>query len=95
MTEFISRDYGDKEFEVIIKTDDKKKYEDAQKFARQLIDHAKPKTYADSIRAMSDQELAHKLTLIALWGRTQVEKAIAIGLEKVVLDILQRSVEGE
>lgn len=58
MTEFISREYGQKEFEIIIKTDCKEHYDAALNFARGLIAHAKSKTYADRIRAMSDEELA-------------------------------------
>ena len=61
MTEFITRNYGQKEFEVIIKTDSKDHYKATEDFARKLIDHAKPQTNADSIRAMSDEELAHFL----------------------------------
>lgn len=58
MTEFITRNYGNKEFEVIIKTDRKDHYKTTQDFARRLIDHEKPQTNADRIRAMSDEELA-------------------------------------
>ena len=58
MTEFITRNYGDKEFEVIIKTDSKEHYKEIQGFARKLIDHAKPQTNADRIRSMTDEELA-------------------------------------
>ena len=61
MTEFITRNYGNKEFEVIIKTDSKEHYKEIQDFARKLIDHAKPQTNADRIRAMSDEELAKML----------------------------------
>ena len=61
MTEFITRNYGNKEFEVIIKTDSEKHYKETQDFARKLIDHAKPQTNADRIRAMSDEELARWL----------------------------------
>lgn len=57
MTEFITRNYGQKEFEVIIKTNSQEHYKIAQDFARRLIDHAKPQTNADRIRAMSDEEL--------------------------------------
>ena len=57
MTEFITRNYGNKEFEVIIKTDSKEHYKEIQDFARKLIDHAKPQTNADRIRSMSDEEL--------------------------------------
>ena len=58
MTGFITRNYGQKEFEVIIKTDNKDHYKATEDFARKLIDHAKPQTNADRIRAMSDEELA-------------------------------------
>ena len=58
MTEFITRNYGNKEFEVIIKTDSKEHYKEIQDFARKLIDHAKPQTNADRIRSMTDEELA-------------------------------------
>ena len=43
MTGFISRSYGNKEFEVIIKTDSKEHYKATEAFARKLIDHEKPK----------------------------------------------------
>ena len=61
MTEFITRNYGNKEFEVIIKTDSEEHYKETQDFARRLIDHAKPQTNADHIRSMSDEELAKYL----------------------------------
>ena len=65
MTEFITRNYGNKEFEVIIKTDSEEHYKETQDFARKLIDHAKPQTNANRIRSMSDEELdcfLHKVT---------------------------------
>ena len=65
MTEFITRNYGNKEFEVIIKTDSEEHYKETQDFARKLINHAKPQTNADRIRSMSDEELdcfLHKVT---------------------------------
>ena len=58
MTEFISRKYGTNGFEIIIKTDSEEHYKATEAFARRLIDHAKPVTAADKIRAMSDRELA-------------------------------------
>ena len=61
MTEFITRNYGNKEFEVIIKTDSEEHYKETQDFARKLIGHAKPQTNADRIRAMSDEELAEEI----------------------------------
>ena len=42
MTEFITRNYGNKEFEVIIKTDNKEHYKATGDFARKLIDKEKP-----------------------------------------------------
>jgi hypothetical protein len=44
MTEFISRNYRNDAFEVIIKTDSKEHYKATEDFARRLIDHAKPVT---------------------------------------------------
>lgn len=61
MTEFITRNYGQKEFEVIIKTDSKDHYKQAEEFSRKLIDHAKPQTNADRIRSMNDEELRNWL----------------------------------
>lgn len=93
MTEFITRNYGSKEFEVIIKTDSRDHYLSAQDFARKLIDHAKPQTNADRIRAMSDEELAHELAMVAGWEREQYKKAKSIGIEKVMMDWLQQPAE--
>lgn len=61
MTEFITRNYGNKEFEVIIKTDNNEHYEASQDFARMLIGHGKNMTNADRLRAMSDREIAEFL----------------------------------
>ena len=61
MTEFISRNYGNKQYEIIIKTDSKEHYKATEDFARRLIDHAKPMTNAQKIRAMTDEELAEFL----------------------------------
>ena len=58
MTEFITRNYGNKDFEIIIMTDKKEHYKATEDFARKLIGQAKPMTNADRIRAMSDEELA-------------------------------------
>lgn len=65
MTEFITRSYGNKEFEIIIKTDSHEHYRATEDFARRLIDHAKPMTNGDRIRAMSDDD-------IVAWGRVQI-----------------------
>lgn len=48
MTGFITRSYGNKEFEVIIKTDNKEHYKAAEDFARKLVDHEKPKMQEES-----------------------------------------------
>ena len=42
MTEFITRNYGNENFEIIIKTDSKEHYKATENFARGLIDHTKP-----------------------------------------------------
>ena len=57
MTEFISCKYGKEGYEIIIKTDSHEHYRATEDFARRLIDHSKPATNADRIRAMSDKEL--------------------------------------
>ena len=61
MTEFISRNYGKEGYEIIIKTDSREHYRATVYFARRLIDHSKPVTNAQKIRAMSDEELAKYL----------------------------------
>ena len=74
MTEFITRSYRGKEYEVIIKTDNKKHCFAAEEFARKLIGHAKPQTQADRIRAMSDEEMAQLLYSIAYARETPWSK---------------------
>ena len=61
MTEFISRKYGNEGYEIIVKTDSNEHYRAIEDFARHLIDHSKPTTNADRIRAMSDEELAMQI----------------------------------
>ena len=61
MTEFISRNYGKEGYEIIIKTDSHEHYKAAESFARRLIDHSKPMTNVQKIRAMSDEELCNWL----------------------------------
>ena len=65
MTEFISRNYGNEGYEIIIKTDSREHYRATEAFARRLIDHAKPMRNAEKIRVMSDDELAEWLTEFA------------------------------
>lgn len=50
-------------------------------------------TNADKIRAMSDEELARELSLVAGWDRTQYIIAKRIGIEKVMLDWLREAVK--
>ena len=57
MTEFISRNRGKEGYETIIKTDSYEHYRAVVDFARRLIDHSTLVTNADSVRAMSDEEL--------------------------------------
>ena len=54
MTEFISRNYGNEGYEIIIKTDSHEHYRATEDFARRLINHAKPMRNADKIRDMTD-----------------------------------------
>ena len=61
MTEFISRNYGNEGYEIIIKTDSHEHYRATEDFARRLIDHSKPATNAQKIRAMSDEEMCNWL----------------------------------
>lgn len=89
MTEFVSRKYGDEGYEIIIKTDSEEHYKAAEAFARHLIDHAKPMTAADKIRAMSDRELASffadkviAASLNILSGECEKLTAIQIECEK-------------
>ncbi len=39
MTEFISRNYGNKSYEIIIKTKSKEHYKAAEDFAKRLVSH--------------------------------------------------------
>lgn len=54
-----------------------------------------PRTNADRIRSMTDEELAHELALVAGWDRTQYEKAKSIGVEVVMLTWLQQPPKGD
>lgn len=56
-------------------------------------EEARPMTKADRIRSMTDDELAHEFALAASWDRKEYRKAKRIGLEKVILDILQQPAE--
>ena len=96
MTEFISRNYGKEGYEIIIKTDSHEHYKAAESFARRLIDHSKPMTNAQKIRAMSDEELAWELML---WRCEAVARHHGISSEypdtqKTILEWLQQSPKG-
>ena len=103
MTEFITRNYGGKEFEVIIKTDNKEHCKATEDFARRLIDHAKPMSNADRIRAMSDEELAKLLVDHEYQVTKEVTAMLGIGFEweahekelsiKEILERLQQPAE--
>lgn len=88
MTEFITRCcHAEERYEVIIKTDSKEHYEEAEQFARRLIGHEKPVTItnADRIRTMTDEELA-KLLLKAPLCRA--ESRVACRSTKSCLECL-------
>ena len=92
MTEFISRNYGKEGYEIIIKTDSHEHYKAAESFARRLIDHSKPMTNAQKIRAMSDEELAWELML---WRCEAVARHHGISsvypdTQKTILEWLQQ-----
>ena len=100
MTEFISRNYGKEGYEIIIKTDSHEHYRATEKFARRLIDHSKPVTNADKIRAMSDEELAEFLrfgfvpALICDICGNRVSDCNDNACRRAVLDWLQQPCEG-
>ena len=75
MTEFISRNYGNEGYEIIIKTDSHEHYRATEDFARRLIDHSKPATNADRIRTMSDEELA-KLLCCTGWRMIEQKECL-------------------
>ena len=87
MTEFVSRNYGNEGYEIIIKTDRHDHYRATEDFARRLIGHAKPMRNADIIRAMTDEELAMCLYEIGYEG--------GWGAPEGTLEWLQRPAEGE
>ena len=80
MTEFITRNYGGKNFEICIKTDSKEHYKIAEDFARRLIGHAKPMTNIDLLRIMSNEKVAY-------W--------IISNIEEKILQWLQQPIETE
>ena len=95
MTEFISRNYGNEGYEIIVKTDSNEHYRATEDFARRLIDHSKPATNAQKIRAMSDEELAWELML---WRCEAVARHHGISsvypdTQKTILEWLQQPAE--
>lgn len=99
MTEFITRCcHAEKSYEVIIKTDSEEHYKATQDFARRLIDHAKPQTHADSIRAMTDEELCEFLSQYKFCDICKEGCADCTyhgDCDKRLLDWLQQPAEGE
>lgn len=98
MTEFITRNYGNENYEIIIKTDRNDHYRETEDFARRLIDHAKHMTNADCIRSMTDEELAELLANETYRIAEHCFDAFGYGLEKQViyakrLEWLQQPVE--
>ena len=88
MTEFITRSCkAESRYEVIIKTDSEEHYKATEDFARRLIDHAKPQTNGDRIRAMSDNGLAEFLAdIFAKESCRRLEResfATAIQIEEI------------
>lgn len=55
----------------------------------------KPMTNADRIRAMSDEELAHELALVASWKRSEFAKAKKNGLEAFMMSWLKKPAMGD
>ena len=100
MTEFISRKYGAVCYEVIIKTTDREHYKASEEFARRLIDHAKPMTNGDRIRAMTDEELAALIEETSCCGKhcpakEHCDSTETIGCFQTVLEWLRKPVEGD
>ena len=87
MTEFISRKYGKEGYEIIIKTDSHEHYRTTEDFARRLIDHSKPATNADRIRAMSDEKLAKFLNWCEAMGYE--DSSIAIDSSGLCMNMLE------
>lgn len=68
--------------------------QDSLRIVIACVDYTEHKpTNADRIRAMTDEELAHELALIAGWDREQYKKAKSIGIEKVMMDWLKQPAE--
>ena len=95
MTEFISRNYGNECYEIIIKTDSHEHYRATEDFARRLIDHSKPVTNAQKIRAMSDEELSKVIREPFCDKRTHEECTVSYrgNCNQCVLDWLQQPAE--
>ena len=100
MTEFISRKYGKEGYEIIIKTDSHEHYRATEDFARCLIDHSKPATNADRIRAISDEELAQMLatgkgTFTCLKCMEFIDRECSMKCDERCLEWLQQPAGGE
>ena len=87
---------GNGEYRLQFETDNKEHYLLMQESARRCVD-GKPKTNADRIRSMSDEELAWELML---WRCEAVARHHGISSEypdtqKTILDWLRQPEEGE
>lgn len=99
MTEFITRSCkAESRYEVIIKTDSEEHYKATEDFARRLIDHEKPKTNADRIRA-TDDELATILHAVKMgyrpWCDYHCENEGDDGCDNCIKKWLHAPAEGE
>ena len=95
MTEFISRNFGNKEYEIIIKTDSKEHFKATEDFARRLIDHAKPMTNADRIRAMSDEELVKFIEDTGIAGCPYPARRCRASCRDCIMEWLKQPAEGD
>lgn len=97
MTEFISRNYGKEGYEIIIKTDSHEHYRATEEFARRLIDHSKPATNTEKIRAIIYDKLSELLYEEICHLRTSEEcNCYDDGdCDQCVLDWLQQPAEVE
>ncbi len=97
MTEFISRNYGNEGYEIIIKTDSHEHYRATEDFARRLIDHTKPATNTEKILAIIYEKLSKLLYEEICHIRTSEECSCYDegDCDQCVLDWLQQPVKEE
>lgn len=93
MTEFISRKYGNDGYEIIIKTDSHEHYKAAKGFARRMIDHEKPMTNGDRIRAMNDEELVKFIEDTQIAGCPDPARSCRASCKDCIMDWLKQPAE--